>query len=233
MIKKRLSKALAAAGIASRRAAEKLIQAGKVTVNGEVVYLPQTHVDWQQDNICLNKQLVKGEQEKFYFMLNKPKGFICSSKPIGRKKLVIDLFQDLQQRLFTIGRLDRDTTGLLLVSNDGHFAHQVIHPSSNLTKEYLVKTRQEISHDHLVAISKGMRIERQWVKPKKVVKMRRGTLKITVKEGKKREVRLFVQQAGLTLLSLQRIRIGGLKLNDLPEGQWRELTAADRELIFN
>ena len=100
-------------------------------------------------------------------MLNKPKGFICSNQRIGRKKLVTDLFQAFQQRLFTVGRLDRDTTGLLLVSNDGHFANQVIHPSSNLSKEYLVKTKQEISHEHLITISKGMRIEGQWVKPKK------------------------------------------------------------------
>ena len=231
--KKRLSKALAAAGIGSRRAAEEMIRKGNVTVNGEKVFLPQTLVDWNQDVIHVNKHKVSQEAPKVYYMLHKPKGWVCSNQPIGNKKLVIDLFASVKKRLFTIGRLDRDTTGLLLVSNDGHFAHRVIHPSSNLSKEYLVKTREEISHHHLERIARGACIEGQWVKPKKVVKMRRGTLKITVKEGKKREVRLFVQKAGLTLLSLKRIRIGGLTLRDLPEGQWKEMTPKERDTIFS
>lgn len=233
MTKKRLSKALAAAGIGSRRAAEEMIRKGNVTVNGEKTLLPQTLIDWTQDVIYVNKRKVSQEDSKVYYMLHKPKGWVCSSQPIGNKKLVIDLFAPIKKRLFTIGRLDRDTTGLLLVSNDGHFAQRVIHPSANLSKEYLIKTREEISHRHLEKISQGACIEGQWVKPKKVVKMRRGTMKITVKEGKKREVRLFVQKAGLTLLSLKRIRIGGLTLRDLPEGQWKEMTQKERETIFS
>lgn len=229
----RLSKVLAAAGVASRRACEKLIFDGKIKVNGEVITTPQTMVDPEKDRILLEDHPIQSQEEKVYYLLNKPRGYTCSNTRLGSKKLVIDLFEGLQKRLFTIGRLDRDTTGLLLVTNDGHFAQQVIHPSKNITKEYLVKTQQEITHEHLQALSKGTLIEGKWIKPVSVKKMRRGTVKIGVKEGKKREVRLMVQNAGLDLLSLSRIRIGGLKLGPLSEGEWRELNETERTLIFS
>lgn len=228
----RLSKILAKAGVASRRAAEFLIFEGKVRVNDEVITVPQTIVDPSKDKIFVEDHPITLRDEKVYYILNKPRGFICSNKPMGRKKLVIDLFAEVKERLFTIGRLDRDTTGLLLLTNDGHFAQEVIHPSKNISKEYLVKTQQEITHEHLQELSKGTLIEGKWIRPTKVTKVRRGTLKIVVKEGKKREVRLMVQNAGLNLLSLARIRIGGLKLGDLNEGEWRELTEKERALIF-
>ncbi len=228
----RLSKILAAAGVASRRASEQMIFDGKVRVNGKLVTVPQTLVDPTTDKIQVDDQQVTLKDEKVYYILNKPRGFTCSNKRIGRKKLVVDLFAGLKNRLFTIGRLDRDTTGLLLLTNDGLFAQEVIHPSKNITKEYLVKTRQEITHEHLSELSKGTLIEGKWIRPVRVSKVRRGTLKIAVKEGKKREVRLMVQNAGLTLLSLSRIRIGDLKLGPLQEGEWRELTEEERNLIF-
>lgn len=230
--KKRLSKALAAAGIASRRAAEELIFAGRVKVNGQTVKIPQTMVDWETDAVSVDESPVSGEEEKVYYILNKPHGYVCSSKPLGRKRLVVDLFTHLNKRLFTVGRLDRDTTGLLLITNDGHFANEVIHPSANITKEYLIKVTQEVTDIHLKTISKGMYIEDAWVKPVKVEKVRKGTLKIVVKEGKKREVRLLVQNADLDILELSRIRIGGLPLGDIPEGHFREMTENDKERIF-
>ncbi len=229
---KRLSKALAAAGVASRRACEELIFNGKVSVNGEVVLLPQTLVSWEKDDISIDGEPVKREQEKVYFILNKPKGYICSSTRLGSKKLVVDLFSHLNLRLYTVGRLDRDTTGLLIVTNDGHFAQDVIHPSKGQTKEYLVKTMQEITHEHLQSISKGGLIENTWVKPANVKKVRRGTLTVSVNEGKKREVRLLVQKAGLDIVSLHRIRIGALVLGNLEVGEWRPLTEKEKQLLL-
>lgn len=228
----RLSKILAASGVASRRACETLIFEGKVRVNGKLVLVPQTFVDPMKDKIYVDDRLIKIHEEKVYYLLNKPKGYICSNKRIGSKKLVIDLFEG-ENRLFTIGRLDRDTTGLLLVTNDGHFAQRVIHPSNNICKEYLVKTQEELTHEHLATLSKGTLIEGKWIRPGKVTKVRRGTVKIAVKEGKKREVRLMVQNAGLNLLSLSRIRIGGLRLGPLEEGEWRSLSEQERDLIFS
>lgn len=230
---KRLSKALAAAGVASRRACEELIFKGKVSVNGEIILVPQTLVSWENDNIAIDGIPLKQEQDKVYFVLNKPKGYICSSARIGSKKLVVDIFQNLPYRLFTVGRLDRDTTGLLLVTNDGHFANQVIHPSRGLTKEYLIKTNQEITHEHLASIAKGAFIEGGWVKPVSVAKMRKGTLKIVVREGKKREVRLLVQKVDLSIISLHRIRIGPLVLGNIEVGDYRPLSAKEKEQLLN
>ena len=230
---KRLSKALASAGVASRRACEELIFDGKVTVNGQIVLTPQTLVSWENDEICVDEVPLKKEQERVYFILNKPKGYICTNARIGSKKLVIDLFQNLPYRLFTVGRLDRDTTGLLIVTNDGHFAQDVIHPSKGLTKEYLIKTYQEITHDHLAAIARGGMIEGTRVKPVRVTKMRKGTVKIVVREGKKREVRLLVQKAGLDIVSLHRIRIGSLVLGNLEVGEYRPLTEKEKSLLLH
>lgn len=228
----RLSKILAAAGVASRRACEELIFSGQVQVNGKVVLIPQTFVALGKDEIKVNGTPIQTEERKVYYILNKPHGYICSNKRIGSKKLVIDLFQPQHQRLFTVGRLDRDTTGLLIVTNDGHFAQKVIHPSANLVKEYLVKTTQEITHEHLLQISDGTLIENCWIRPFKVTKVRKGTLKVAVKEGKKREVRLLVEKAGLTIVSLSRIRIGELTLGTLPEGVWREMSEAEINLVL-
>lgn len=231
--KNRLSKVLAAAGIASRRAAEELIFSGKVTVNGSVTTLPQTLVSLTKDKIYCDGKPIQKKEEKLYFLLNKPKGYICSNARVGTKKIVRDLFAHIPQRLFTAGRLDRETTGLLIVTNDGHFANKVIHPSSNITKEYLVKTEQEPFHEQLACIAKGVLIDGDFVKPIRVQKVRKGTLKIVIKEGKKREVRFLVQQAGLKVLELKRIRIGGLLLGSLPEGSYRLMTEAEKKAIFS
>lgn len=232
MEQKRLSKALAAAGIASRRACEQLIFDGRVKVNGQVIRIPQTPVNWSQDEIAVDEERVSKEEAKQYFLLNKPAGFICSNTRPGRQKIVIDLFPPDSARLFTVGRLDKETKGLLLVTNDGHFANQVIHPSSNIIKEYLVKTAQEIRASHLETLSKGARVDRKWVKPKSVKKVRDGTVRICIKEGKKHEVRILAERAGLDIVELKRIRIGSLVLGSLKEGKYRILNTRDRDLLF-
>lgn len=232
MEKNRLSKILAQAGVASRRACEEIIFSGRVSVNGKTCLVPQTPVSLQTDDIRVDHQKIDHAEKKVYYILNKPVGYICSSSRLGTKKIVLDLFEHLESRLFTIGRLDRDTSGLLLVTNDGHFAQKVIHPSSNITKEYLIKVKQEVSLDHILAISKGGFVEEKWVKPVKVSKMRRGTLKVIIKEGRKREVRILVEKAGLEILELKRIRIGGLTLGNLREGAYRSMTEGDKAAIF-
>lgn len=232
MEKKRLSKALASAGIASRRACEELIFAGRVQVNGAVIKVPQTLVDWQNDEIHVDAVTVQGEHKKVYYMLNKPVGYICSNVRPGRKAIVLDLFPPSEKRLFTVGRLDKDTSGLLLVTNDGHFSHRVIHPSSNIIKEYIVKTAQEITPSYLATLSEGARVDEKWVRPVAVHKVRRGTFRILVKEGKKHEVRIIAERAGLKVLELTRIRIGSLVLGSLPEGEFRILEEKDKQMIF-
>jgi 23S rRNA pseudouridine2605 synthase len=229
--KQRLSKWMAAVGVASRRASEELIFAGKVTVNGILTTMPQTLVS-EQDRIVVTGKAIGKPEEKVYYILNKPVGYICSSKGTMPANLVLDLFKEEKLRLFTVGRLDKDTSGLLIVTNDGLFANKVIHPSSNISKQYLAKTDQEITPEHLYAISQGTLVEGTFVKPVKVTKVRRGTLKVSLKEGKKREVRVLLENAGLMVRELTRIRIGGLHLGTLPVGSWRAMTEKEKAAIF-
>ncbi|MCH9614732.1 MAG: Ribosomal large subunit pseudouridine synthase B [Chlamydiia bacterium] len=229
MIEERLSKVIARAGVTSRRKAEELIFAGKVKVNGKKILVPQTKVALPRDRIEVDGYTLAKEESKVYYVLNKPKGFICSHE--GRKR-VYDLLPDTE-RIFSIGRLDRDTKGLLLFTNDGHFAQEVIHPSANISKEYLVKVNSEVMDEHLKAVSKGTLIEGKWIRPVRVSKVRKGTLKVVVKEGKKREVRLLVENAGLTIYELSRIRIGGLALPKLKEGTFRPMTEKEKRAIFS
>lgn len=233
MEEKRLSKALAAAGIASRRGAEKLIFAGRVLVNGALVDKPQHPITLGVDEVLVDGKKVFSEQKKVYYLLNKPKGYLCSSvRPAKSKKIVLDLFPQETKRLFSVGRLDKDTEGLLLVTNDGHFANRVIHPSSNIIKEYLVKTDREIGPEHLETLSQGAQIDRKWVRPTSVKKVRKGTFRISVKEGKKHEVRLIAEKASLKVLALRRIRIGSLTLGNLPLGEYRALSEKEKNLLF-
>lgn len=230
-MKNRLSKFLAAAGVASRRACEELIFAGRVTVNGAVALVPQTMVD-EGDQIVVDGKSITSHEPKVYYLLNKPVGCVCTAKKTSKTKIVLDLFQEVPYRLFTVGRLDKDTQGLLIVTNDGHFANKVIHPSAEIQKEYLVKTDAEITAEHLIAISSGTLVEGVFVKPIRVTKVRRGTIKVVIGEGKKREVRLLLDAAGLKVKELTRIRIGGLHLGPLAPGAWRPMTEAEKSLIF-
>ena len=229
-MKKRLSKYLADAGIASRRACEELIFAGKVTVNGNRT-LKQILVD-NDDEIEVDGVEVNKVPDKVYYMLNKPCGFICSNEERYYPKRVIDLFGADAVRLFTVGRLDKDTSGLLLVTNDGQFSHEVIHPSSNIHKEYIAKVNRDVSADHLKIIAKGTYVEGVMIKPVKVVKIRRGTVKVIVAEGKKREVRHLLENAELKVLELKRTRIGGLLLGTLKTGTFRSLTTGEMKALF-
>jgi 23S rRNA pseudouridine2605 synthase len=231
LTKKRLSKVLAAAGVASRRACETLIFDGRVKVNGKVALLPQTLVG-ESDLIAVDNKPLEKEEKKVYYILNKPAGYICSTVGTTKSKLVLSLFEGVEERIFTVGRLDKDTQGLLIVTNDGHFAQQVIHPSSDIQKEYVAKTDHEITHEHLLAIAHGTLIEGVYVKPIRVQKVRKGTLKVTIAEGKKREVRLLLETVGLEVQELIRVRIGGLVLGSLPVGSWRAMTEREKTLIF-
>ena len=229
-MEKRLNKYLAEAGIGARRKVETLIFAGQVAVNGELCLLPQTRVHPGKDKITVCGEKVK-LPGKIYLIINKPVGYTCSHKRLGKGALVYDLLPQ-DSRLFSVGRLDKETSGLLIATNDGDFSQEVIHPSKRIEKEYIVKTNQEITHLHLTTISRGTRVTGVWVKPRSVVKVRKGTLKVVVIDGRKREVRELMQAAGLKVLELKRVRIGGLKLGTLPVGASRELSEQEREQVL-
>lgn len=224
----RLSKYLKNAGVASRRECEKIIFEGKVTVNGAVVLVPQKQVI-ESDEVKVEGKHISKIEEKVYYLLNKPAGYLCAAKSHRGEKLVLDLFKREKKRLFTVGRLDKDTTGLLIVTNDGEFANRVIHPSFDREREYLVEVTQPIFPSHIQALYKGDEIEGKRIKPVKVKKKGKNILFITVKEGKKREVRHLIAKAGFKkIVRLVRFRLGKLVLKNLLEGQWRLMTQKER-----
>ncbi len=228
MKKIRLNKFLSGSGVASRRKCDEIIRRGQISVNGVIVTSLGTYVFPGKDKIeFLGKKLK--QEENVYFLLNKPEKYVCTTnKKFPETKVVLDFFSHLPYRLFTVGRLDKDTTGLILVTNDGDFANKVIHPSFGITKEYLLKVRQDVSDRQLKLLASGCVIEDKHIRPVSVKKVRRGTIKIVVREGKKHEVRLLACAAGLDLLSLCRIRIGSLVLGGLPLGSYRELTELEK-----
>ncbi|KAD7479998.1 hypothetical protein R6Q59_008785 [Mikania micrantha] len=238
----RLSKVLAAAGVASRRSCEELIFDGRVTVNGSVCNTPQTRVDPKKDMIYVNgNRLPKKLPPKVYLALNKPKGYICSSAE-SQTKSVLSLFNDYMKswdkrnpgqpkpRLFTVGRLDVATTGLIIVTNDGEFAQKISHPSSGLSKEYIATIDGAVHKKHLIAISEGTLIDGVQCTPDAVELLpqqpdkTRPRIRIVVHEGRNHEVRELVKSAGLEVYSLKRIRIGAFRLPpDLLLGKHIEL----------
>ncbi|KAK9061282.1 hypothetical protein SSX86_018462 [Deinandra increscens subsp. villosa] len=238
----RLSKVLAAAGVASRRSCEELIFDGRVTVNGSVCSTPQTKVDPKKDMIYVNgNRLPKKLPPKVYLALNKPKGYICSAAE-SQTKSVLSLFDDYMKswdkrnpgqpkpRLFTVGRLDVATTGLIIVTNDGEFAQKISHPSSGLSKEYIATIDGTVHKRHLIAISEGTVIDGVHCTPDAVELLpqqpdkTRARLRIVVHEGRNHEVRELVKSAGLEIYSLKRIRIGAFRLPpDLLFGKHIEL----------
>ncbi|KAL6328409.1 hypothetical protein AAG906_034553 [Vitis piasezkii] len=246
----RLSKVLAAAGVASRRSSEELIFEGRVTVNGSVCNTPQTRVDPARDMIYVNgNRLPKKLPPKVYLALNKPKGYICSS---GEKesKSVLCLFDDYlkswnkqnpgvpKPRIFTVGRLDVATTGLIILTNDGDFAQKLSHPSSKLSKEYIATIDGVVNKRHLIAISEGTVIEGVHCTPDSVEllppqpKILKPRLRVVVHEGRNHEVRELVKSAGLQIHSLKRIRIGGFRLpSDLGHGKHVELKQGDLKAL--
>jgi 23S rRNA pseudouridine2605 synthase len=224
----RLNKFLSSSGISSRRGVEKIIFEKKVKINGYVVDQPQKKIDSTKDLITVNNVVIRPEK-KVYYLLNKPRGYVCSNSRIHpQEKIINDLFPS-SSRLFTIGRLDKTTVGLLLVTNDGDFAQRIIHPSNNLSKEYLIKTKQLITAEHLLTISSGIFIYKKLIKPVVVKKVRKSTFKIVIKEGKKHEVRLFCEKAGLEIILLKRIRLGPFQLGSIQEGTYRELTEKEKK----
>lgn len=233
-MKNRLSKVIAACGVASRRKAEELILEGHVRVNSQITLVPQTQVELGVDRIEVRGRLLKGAEAKVIYLLNKPKGYVCSSSSQKGEPIIGDLFpSDEGRRLYTIGRLDKESTGLILVTNDGQFAQKLIHPSSNIEKEYLVKTAQPIRDEQFKRIQKGTMVEGKFMRPIRVARINQYTLKITVKEGKKHEVRLFVMNAGLKVQQLKRIRIGPLHLGRLPLGIPRKIKPQELKLLHS
>jgi 23S rRNA pseudouridine2605 synthase/23S rRNA pseudouridine2604 synthase len=226
----RLQKFLAAAGVCSRRSGETLILNGRVKVNGEVVLKLGACIDPAQDRVEVDGRSISLHEKPVYLALNKPKGFVTSCKHYG-KKVVMELVQ-VKERVFPIGRLDKDSTGLLLMTNDGAIHHRLLHPSFDHEKEYEVMTELPISDGALVQMEKGVSILGSQTRPTRVTRLAENRFRIVLQEGRNRQIRRMVKRLGGEVRELKRLRVANIHLGDLPEGKWRYLTGKEQEELI-
>jgi 23S rRNA pseudouridine2605 synthase len=229
--KTRIQKIIADSGFCSRRKAEELMSKGRVKVNGHPVkpgdkcgYRDLITIDGERIYMPRKKNLV-------YLMMNKPRGYVTTVSDELDRRCVMDLLEDVEERVYPVGRLDRNSEGLLLFTNDGEFANSIMHPSRHISKTYRVTVRPDVNDDQLVQLSEGVEIDGKKTLPATIVVKEkepgRVVLLMTIKEGRNRQIRKMCEAVGLEVARLRRISIGPLKLGMLKPGTWRELTAEE------
>ncbi len=227
----RLQKHLSECGIASRRKAEELIEQGKVKINGHIAYLG-IKVDPKRDKVTVRGKAVVPVNEKIYIMLNKPRGYITTMRDELGRKNVSELTADAGARLFPVGRLDRDSEGLLIMTNDGDFANKLTHPSSHVNKTYRVTVRGNAEEEQILQMKEGILLDGKKTLPCDCFVAERKTdrtvLIFIIHEGKNRQIRRMCEAVGLEVIRLKRTEIAGVKLGMLPQGKWRPLN--EREM---
>jgi 23S rRNA pseudouridine2605 synthase len=230
-MQERLQKILSQAGIASRREAESMITDGRVAVNGAVVTELGTKADPAKDRITFDGKPVVLESAKAYILLYKPAGYMTTLKDPEGRPLVTDLLKGVKERVYPVGRLDYNTEGLLLLTNDGDLANRLMHPRHEVEKEYLVKVRGRVSPEQIRSLAAGVELEEGKTAPAKVIPMneseKNSWLSITIHEGRYRQVRRMCEAVSLSVVRLKRARYGFLDLGELRPGEYRLLTAAE------
>ena len=231
----RLQKYLADAGVASRRAAEKLIAEGRVSVNGETVREMGVQIDENYDIIEFDGEVVHNNVKKEYIMLNKPVGFITTVSDDKDRPTVMELVSDINARIYPVGRLDYDTEGLLLLTNDGDLTYRITHPKHDIAKTYVAEVTGDISMDTIVQLRRGVVIDGVKTSPAEVEVIgatQYGTkVEITIHEGRYRQVRKMFEAVGCIVKKLKRPREAGLNLGHLPLGKWRKLSESEVNML--
>ena len=222
----RLQKYLSEAGVCSRRKGEEYIKAGLVRVNSRIVTELGTKVDPEKDRVEFDGKIIALTSEPIYIALNKPKGYVTSCSHPG-EKIVLD-FIDIPQRIYPIGRLDKDSTGLLILTNDGTLHHRLSHPSFDHEKEYDVTVSRPITDGSLRNIAKGLPMMGTKTRPTEIQRISSRRFRIVLKEGRNRQIRRMVRKVGNHVIQLKRIRISKIKLGSLAEGNWRNLTEKEK-----
>lgn len=232
----RLQKLIAQCGITSRRQAEEWIRQGRVTLNNQLAVIGQS-ADLTVDQVRIDGKLLCAEQPKVVLLLNKPRGYVCTLKDPQGRPLVTDLVKDEQVRLFPVGRLDFNTEGLLLLTNDGDLAFALSHPARRVDKTYLVKTRGLLTPAMADRLRRGVQLDDGMTAPAKIDYIRPSGsncwFEMTIHEGKNRQVRRMCEFLGLVVIRLKRIRIGPLAQGDLPSGRYRYLQPAEIARLKN
>lgn len=236
-MKIRLQKFLAYAGIASRRASEKLILDGRVQVNGRVVRELGIKIDSDVDEVKLDGKICHIKNRYIYIIMNKPKGIITTVKdPFGRPT-VTDVLVGLKERVYPVGRLDKDTEGLLILTNDGEVTYKLTHPRHEIEKTYIAFVKGKVNKQQMHLLEKGIRLEDGITAPAKVriinSNQEHTVIEIKIHEGRKRQIRRMCEAIGHPVTYLKRTQIGMLSLNGLKPGQWRYMTAKEVEYVKN
>jgi 23S rRNA pseudouridine2605 synthase len=237
MASESLLKLLTGAGIGSRRRITEMIKQGRVTVNGEAVDNFRHPVNVKSDRILIDGQPVAVKAEPVvYLMMNKPLDVLSTTRDERGRRTVLDIIPERYRRLrlYPVGRLDKDSTGLLLLTNDGDLANRLTHPRFECEKEYLIHIDENLSAGELKQLAQGIRLEDGMTRPAvvKEVKLAPFNYSITIHEGRKRQVRRMLAALGYSILELKRVRMGRLKLGNLKEGECREITAAEIKGCF-
>ncbi len=229
----RLQKFIAAAGICSRRKAEAHIQAGRVKVNDKIVTELGTKVDTETDTVLFDNEAVRlsGKPDCIYIALNKPEGYVSSCSHKG-ERIILDLV-DIDRRIYPVGRLDKNSRGLILLTDDGALHHRLSHPSFNHEKAYVVETAHPVSDAALKKMAQGVVLEGKKTREAKTERLSEDRFKIVLKEGRNRQIRKMVTQTGNRVQRLQRIRISNVSLDGLKEGQWRYLAAGEVRKLYD
>ncbi len=230
-MKVRLQKFLSNAGFCSRREGERQITAGRVRVNGVVVRELGSKVDPEKDRVAVGRKWVVPEKQTVLIALNKPRGYVTSCRQPG-DRIVMDLI-DLKRRVYPVGRLDKDSTGLLILTNDGDLHHRLSHPSFDHEKEYEVTVDGPISAAALSKLRGGVSLKGVRTRPADVSRRSRRRFRIVLKEGKNRQIRRMVRKVGSRVVKLKRIRVANIGLGKLPEGEWRMLTEPEIKALVS
>lgn len=223
----RLNKFIASAGVSSRRNADELIKKGRVSLNGEIV--TEMGIDVSDEDIVeVDGRVISEEKKKYYIVLNKPKGYITTTNDQFGRNSVTDLTKDINARLFPVGRLDCNTEGLLMMTNDGNFANSVTHPRNKVYKTYIARVFGFPSIAQIQTLKKGVQLEDGITAPAKVEIIKeypRGVdIKISIYEGRNRQIRRMIEAIGFEVTDLKRVAVGNLLLGHLPSGKWRHMT---------
>jgi 23S rRNA pseudouridine2605 synthase len=229
-MEKRLQKILSDMGIASRRKAEELIIEGRITVNGRIATIGMK-ADPVKDHIKVDGKLLIRSEPKVYIMLNKPKNVVTTLYDPEGRPTVKDFLKGVKYRVFPVGRLDYDSEGLLLLTNDGDFAHAVLHPSKKISKTYLVKVKGVLDEEEIEKLRTGVKLGDGMTAPAQVTRVTRtennSWLKMTIHEGKKRQIRRMFEKMRHPVLKLKRIKINGIELDKLKPGIYRYLMSEE------
>ncbi len=229
-MKQRIQKLISAAGLASRRQAEEWISAGRVTVNGRQASLGD-QADPALDRVEVDGRALGSGGRKIYLLLNKPVGYVTTLKDPQGRPTVVDLVQDLRERIYPVGRLDLNTAGLLILTNDGEFANHLTHPRHQVKKTYLVRVRGRLSDAARRQLERGVKLEDGLTAPAQVSSVRASGahtwFELTIHEGRNRQVRRMCEAVGFSVSRLMRIRLGFLELGTLPPGQYRQLSGGE------